>query len=521
VTNDTNLPAHEPLDVAIVGCGIAGLYAAMRLIEKKTVAPSGIALFEASDRTGGRIRSFTFPQIVSPRIDLGAMMFAPRSHRRVARLIRKLEIATEQLSTDSHANPMELRGRHLLLRQVHTFALHPLFPFGVNRRDQAKGPLKLLRDAANRIVPEIRAIPPAGWEHLHKGEAFKARPLRNWGTYEALSLVLGPEELAFLEARVGVSMYTRAPSLLNALAMIANLFEDGGWYETVPGGMEALVTAMRNQLDRSGCRPRLGRALEAVELPERDGDPIRLRFKSPGGAAQETSAHRVILALPRRAIELIETFPARERFTRLLSSVEPWAYGKAALLYETQWWREKGIGPGYALSDRSIGQVRYFAGRAGSTGRGHGVLVATFDGYRVADWRRLASGGEPGGQGLTLFHEDHPCTKALHSEIKRLHEPLNLERIPQPIGAVLQDWTADPFAGAMHVWARGVDSHSAAIKMLQPIPDAKLFVCGEAWSHRQGWIEGALETTDALLERHFGLGDTVEDQTVRIAEPVL
>jgi lysine 2-monooxygenase len=522
VTSDTNLAAHEPLDVAVVGCGIAGLYAASRLLEEKAVSPSGIALFEAGDRAGGRIKSFNFPQAVSPRVDLGAMMFSPRSHRRVARLIRKLGITTEKLATQSGSSPLEFRGRHLLQREVHQYALHPLFPFGVRRRDQTKGPLKLLREAANRIVGDIRSVSPSDWHRLHSHESFKARPLRNWGTYEALSLVLAPEQFAFLEARVGFSMYTRAPSLLNALAMIADLLEMGGQFETIPGGMEALAAGVVESLARFGCRPLLGMKLDAIDLPnsdgDRDGDPILLRFKSADGGEREISANRVILALPRRAIELIEAFPARERIRALLSAVEPWPFGKALLLYETQWWRENGISSGFALSDRSIGQVWYFGGSTRAASLGHGVLVSIFDGYRVADWRRLASGGEAAGQGLTLFDQDHPCTKALHAEIKRLHEPLDVERIPRPIGAALQDWNTDPFGGATHVWARGIDRHSVASDMLQPIPEARLYVCGEAWSHRQGWIEGALETADALLERHFGLPQPADDQAARSME---
>jgi hypothetical protein len=69
----------------------------------------------------------------------------------------------------------------------------------------------------------------------------------------------------------------------------------------------------------------------------------------------------------------------------------------------------------------------------------------------------------------------------------------------------LQDWSVDPYGGALHVWERGVDSGAAARAMLQPIPGAGLFVCGEAWSHAQGWVEGALETTDAMLDQAFGL----------------
>jgi hypothetical protein len=33
-----------------------------------------------------------------------------------------------------------------------------------------------------------------------------------------------------------------------------------------------------------------------------------------------------------------------------------------------------------------------------------------------------------------------------------------------------------------------------------------VFVCGEAYSHQQGWVVGALRTADEMLQRHFKLG---------------
>ena len=38
-----------------------------------------------------------------------------------------------------------------------------------------------------------------------------------------------------------------------------------------------------------------------------------------------------------------------------------------------------------------------------------------------------------------------------------------------------------------------------------PISGTNLYSCGEAWSTHQGWVEGALETSDNILERDFGL----------------
>jgi lysine 2-monooxygenase len=42
-------------------------------------------------------------------------------------------------------------------------------------------------------------------------------------------------------------------------------------------------------------------------------------------------------------------------------------------------------------------------------------------------------------------------------------------------------------------------------RIRKPLADANLYVCGEAWSTSQGWVEGALNTSERVLQDHLGL----------------
>lgn len=56
-------------------------------------------------------------------------------------------------------------------------------------------------------------------------------------------------------------------------------------------------------------------------------------------------------------------------------------------------------------------------------------------------------------------------------------------------------------------WLPGeYDVAAASAAALQPLPEAApgLHLCGESYSLRQAWVEGALEHADALVERLFG-----------------
>jgi monoamine oxidase len=41
--------------------------------------------------------------------------------------------------------------------------------------------------------------------------------------------------------------------------------------------------------------------------------------------------------------------------------------------------------------------------------------------------------------------------------------------------------------------------------MIKPVPNIPVYVCGEAYSNGQGWVEGALETAELVLQGPFGL----------------
>ena len=43
-------------------------------------------------------------------------------------------------------------------------------------------------------------------------------------------------------------------------------------------------------------------------------------------------------------------------------------------------------------------------------------------------------------------------------------------------------------------------------RILQPLDGHQIFICGEAYSDAQGWVEGALQTADLMLEK-WGVGE--------------
>jgi monoamine oxidase len=123
--------------------------------------------------------------------------------------------------------------------------------------------------------------------------------------------------------------------------------------------------------------------------------------------------------------------------------------------------------------------------------------MAYCDEKSVSTWAALATPSV----GFATLDGDSALAREVHREAQLVIGTTDLK----PLTAYFQNWTIDPYGGGWHYYALGHDGEADAEAMLKPMPDAELYVCGEAYSHAQGWVEGALERTEAVLQRHFGL----------------
>ena len=100
--------------VAIIGGGIAGIYAAWRLTHADCGTKFEVRLIEATSRLGGRIRSQLIPPLKFSA-ELGAMRFHPTHH-----LLRALisDLAIPVRSFDVPAAHLRVRGRTLTPTEV-------------------------------------------------------------------------------------------------------------------------------------------------------------------------------------------------------------------------------------------------------------------------------------------------------------------------------------------------------------------------------------------------------------------
>ena len=84
-------------------------------------------------------------------------------------------------------------------------------------------------------------------------------------------------------------------------------------------------------------------------------------------------------------------------------------------------------------------------------------------------------------------------------------EPETVTEAPEPYYAHFQNWTKEPWGAGWHAFTAGNNDNLLIPQILQPLPEENIFICGECWSNVQGWVQGALNTSEVMLETKLGL----------------
>jgi hypothetical protein len=148
----------------------------------------------------------------------------------------------------------------------------------------------------------------------------------------------------------------------------------------------------------------------------------------------------------------------------------------------------------------------------GSERNGKSLLLASFsDSIAVEYWngylprsRFGLSDREGAAQSYPSAVLIEPPPAMVRDAVRQLSAVHNFE-VPAPISAAFVNWSADPYGGGFHFWNTHVRSWEVMPRIRCPISGANVFLCGEAFSAKQGWVEGAINTTETTLETCFGL----------------
>jgi monoamine oxidase len=523
--------SEQVLDYAIVGGGISGLYGAWRLQEADSTL--SIKLFESSDRVGGRLLTVTPPNMPDSRVELGGMRYIVEEHPWVVALVKHLNLATEPLPADEPTNIAYLRGKLLRMFEL----TDPTkIPYNVAPNEQDPGILANLtgQAAALSLAPTIKKLfgikvtswkdlklTPAQWQTVAMKGTYNEAPLWSLPMRYLMMRSITREALALDEDSGGYDSILYTWNAADGFGWNLADFTAVTTYVRIKKGYDQVPLMLADRFQKAGGAVHPNARLERFDATS---GLVTLDIVE-GGRTKTIQAKRLILALPRRSLELLDQTgsvlgPEHTDVHELIRSVTPIPLFKLAILYPDAWWETfppvqptkgppAGLTQGRSVTDLPIRQCYYWDVDATTN---YAVLLVYDDGRDLSYWAGLrdaqAQRFEPAVEvDDASAWAKYPAPKRMVEEIHRqllvMHG--NPGGIPQPVAGAYRDWGEDPYGGGANFWHVGVKSYAVAESIMRPKPSLPVYICGESYSHGQGWVEGALETTEEMLEKHFGL----------------
>lgn len=512
----------EILDVAIVGAGVSGVYSGWRMLKAGAgKASPRITVFEGSDRVGGRLLSLTPPGMPGTRCELGGMRYMSR-HVLVDALVKQFAMATQSMPVNNPANVAYLRGEQFRLSDLNDAAALPYRFRAAEKRVVTDPNNSLLLFALRQIMPNALTLSYDALLTEVRTAEFHGTPLHQLGFWNVLARILSPDAYAFVKDTGGYDCLLSNWSAADAIPFILADFGAGVQYSRFPDGFDALPQRLAKEFEAAGGQLRMGtwlRSFDTSTLP--DGtEGVLLKFADGATVA----ARKLVLAMPRRSLEMLESSgavlgPEQADVRALIESVKPIPLFKIFLCYDHAWWEAIGVSSGRSITDMPIRQCYYWSTEAKTaTSSGGAALLASYDDdLSVSFWeglrkktahtelwesRRSPLTSPASSQDWSWHQAPVAMVEEAHRQVMEMH---GVSCAPTPFAAAYRDWTEDPFGGGVNFWQIHARSWEVMPAIVHPRADAPVYICGEAYSQEQGWVEGALQTAEIMLQKHFHL----------------
>jgi monoamine oxidase len=475
--------SEATLDVAIVGAGAAGTYLADRL---RGARPDwNVALFERSDRIGGRLRSIHVDGIAHP-IELGGMRYLT-SHPLVQSVVTDLSIPTRPFDTWNGPERSFLRGHR---------ASGPTDPgagrgYSLSDEERGRSAIDLALDAFRRIVPGADTLDHAAWVDRRARATYLGNPITDWSLHDAIASIRSPEGHRFITDAFGYDSGVRPHNAGDAIEYLLGSGDPSGEARVPVHGMDRIPAALAERFEARGGHVKFRHDLERLDVDvDVNGQGVRLEFAN--GLVEQ--ARRVVLTVPVAALTALVTGSpalAGPAWTELLDAVEGFPATKLYCWYDRPWWRD-GTSPPAGIrttTDLPNRKLFYFDETPGAPAA---MLVSYADGRHVEPIAQLARDASNG------MEAPAPLLEAMREHLRAIHPDVE---VPLPRGSAFMHWGSDSREIGWTYWRAGANSDTVMARALQPDPALPIHLCGESFSRAQAWVQGALETADAVAER--------------------
>lgn len=308
---------------------------------------------------------------------------------------------------------------------------------------------------------------------IRKSKEHSASFLRSITFGEFAEIVLGATNKEIAKSSFGYDGEFDAINAYDGIQMFAKDFDSKETYYVCKDGMSSLVQAIVRELEISSWVGHLEHRVDNIQ--RKDGvfavTAIRL-----DGTKIRRKARCIIVALPKEALSQLYTWNREQ--TTAIDTVIAVPCERIYAKYSTSWY----AGSPIVTTDLPIRQFIPITDNL--------AMVSYSDSKHADEWNHTASLGEK------------KLTQRLHGELRELFPE---KKVPaKPLWIDSYYWK-----DAIHMWKPNVNSTKSRKHIqtgLWEEANVPFYVCGEAYSSHQCWVNGALESVEQIMpivRKHF------------------
>ena len=526
--NQISINNDQVLDVAIVGGGISGLYAGYRLVSSDNQSSAvcqrllqashrsklKIEIFELSDRLGGRIWSVKIPGSKNLIAEIGAMRFAD-SQKNITGLIER-EFNLPYKSFETSRNIQYFRDHHFFEKDFKDkIDFSQKIPYFLPLANQGLTPDLLWDEFFNRLFPDLKNVTDIETiKDSLKHRMVLGQPLSAWNSRNIMLQVLAPETFNLIRDTNGYKMQLDEWNAYNFI--IQNKISKVASFFTLAQGMQTLPLRLADDFMKKGGKINLNTKLYTFSPVETSqGMLIKIELGPPTLHAPNkiVYARNLILAIPKKSLTLLHPTPALfndSLFQERMNSVLDVAASKIFLVYNSPWWEKLkliSITSGKSNTDLPLQQIYYFATEKLNSGSQKSLLLASYnDSNDFVYWRSYFNSkyfNETNPDATPIYTTNFP--DVMLNDVQKQLALVHGESIPRPQFLLYMNWAQNPYGAGYHYWKVHARSWEIAPSMRHPFKQSPIFIVGESYATYQGWIEGAMNSSELMLEENFGM----------------
>jgi monoamine oxidase len=515
-----------------------------------------VIVVEKSGRTGGRLQTTTVgikdPKnnntVIEVKDEEGGMRFVPDGvgMGNLWKLIKSFDsIKTVPFVMGDSNNKYFFRGQSFTFGDAESGNIWKLL-YDMAPNEQNKKPTDVLSAVMNEILTQNgnAELPntPEKWidfrnKFTYKDPTGKPIPINQWGFWSMLRCYGMTEEcITWLNHAIG--FMGPFDSFINAGSGLQIIFDFPAAvsFLTLEKGYESLPNAIAEDIKKMGGEIITGENISSL-TKEADGFAAM-------GSSTTYHAKKIILAIPKGPLKkIMDTTPfitKNKNFVSAVHSVQNMELSKVGLYFSERWWHAKpekkntkgkvsakneigskiNLTNGPSFTDLPLGSVYCFSQFpndpvADNNYTGPAALTLYTDFIRGNFWKEMQNIGPIySPKGVSQPPNTYPASANLVNEVlKQLKMLLGLDEsstIPMPVLSTYRVWgenesyhTGD-FGYGYHQYRINIDDANDVYKHIVS-PTENVFVCNEAWSPEQGWVEGSLIMSDMVMQQGFKL----------------